>query len=49
MSTKQPLLLTFCSTPAGIDVSFWTDGGGQKRTDGGGRTDRCGSRNSYLN
>ena len=34
--TKQLLLVTFCETPAGIEVSFRTDGNGngRKRTDG---------------
>ena len=41
--TKQLLFVTFCCTTAGIEVSFRTHG----RTDGG-RTDRRGSRNSYL-
>ena len=46
--TKQLLLVTFCDTLAGIEVSFWADGTG--RTDGrtNGRTDKRGSRNSYL-
>ena len=46
--TKQLLLVTFCDTLAGIEVSFWVDGTG--RTDGRnhGWTDRRGSRNSYL-
>ena len=45
---KQLLLVTFCDTLAGIEVSFWADGTG--RTDGrtDGWTDRRGSRNSYL-
>ena len=43
--TKQLLLVTFCQPTAGIGVSFRTDA---QRTDGGGRTDRRGSRNSYL-
>ena len=42
--TKQLLLITFCDTLAGIEVSFWADG--TERTDG--RTDGRGSRNSYL-
>ena len=42
--TKQLLLVTFSDTTAGIGASFRTDA----RTDGGGRTDRRGSRNSYL-
>ena len=29
--TEQRLLMTFCYTTAGIEVSFWTDGTG---TDG---------------
>ena len=33
--TKQLLLVTFCDTLAGIEVSFWAD----RRTDGTGRTD----------
>ena len=37
--------MTFCVATAGNGVSFWTHGW---RTDGGGRTDRRGSRNSYL-
>jgi len=51
--TKQLLLVTFCVTLAGIEVSFWADGTG--RTDGrtngrtnAGWTDKRGSRNSYL-
>ena len=48
--TKQLLLVTFCDTLAGIEVSFWADG--TERTDGTGRTDgwtdRRGSRNNYL-
>ena len=50
---KQLLLVTFCDTLAGIEVSFWVDGTG--RTDGrtdertnAGWTDKRGSRNSYL-
>ena len=42
--TKQLLLVTFCYTPAGIWVIIRTH---VRRTDGG-RTDRRGSRNSYL-
>ena len=42
--TKQLLLVTFSDTTAGIGASFRTDA----RTDGSGRTDRRGSRNSYL-
>ena len=42
--TKQLLLVTFCYTLAGIEVSFWADRTGQ--TDG--QTDRRGIRNSYL-
>ena len=45
--TKQLLLVTFCNTTAGNGASFLkhrqTD---ERRTDG--RTDRRGSRNSYL-
>ena len=50
--TKQLLLVTFCDTLAGIEVSFWADGTRQaepverNRTDGW--TDRRGIRNSYL-
>ena len=46
--TKQLLLVTFCDTLAGIEVSFWADGTGRtdERTDGW--TDKRGSRNSYL-
>ena len=36
--------MTFSDTTAGIGASFWTDTG----TADGGRTDRRGSRNSYL-
>ena len=45
---KQLLLVTFCDTLAGIEVSFWADGTGRtdERTDGW--TDKRGSRNSYL-
>ena len=34
--TKQLLLVTFCDTLAGIEVSFWTDGtkDGTETTDG---------------
>ena len=34
--TKQLLLVIFCDTLAGIEVSFWTDrtGTGTRRTDG---------------
>ena len=45
MHTKQLLLLTFCYTTAGIGATFRTHG---RRTANGGRTDRRGSRNSYL-
>ena len=41
--TKQLLLVKFCDTPAGIEVSFRM---GRRTADG--RTDRHGSRNSYL-
>ena len=46
--TKQLLLVTFCDTLAGIEVSFWTDRTGTTdgRTDG--LTERRGSQNSYL-
>ena len=41
--TKQLLLVTFCDTLAGIEVSFWADGTGRRngRTDGqtDGQTD----------
>ena len=43
--TKQLLLLTFCQPTAGIGSSFVTDA--RRTADGGGRTDRHGSRNSY--
>ena len=43
--TKQLLLVTFCHTAAGIGGSFRTHG---RNTEHGGRTDRRGSRNSYL-
>ena len=49
--TKQLLLVTYCDTPAGIEVSFEVSFRTHGRTDGGrtdGRTDRRGSRNSYL-
>ena len=36
---KQFLLVTFCDTLAGIEVSFWTDGNRRKRTETDGRTD----------
>ena len=42
--TKQLLLVTFCDTLAGIEVSFWADGTGRTN----GWTDGRGSRNSYL-
>ena len=45
--TKQLLFVTFCDTTAEIGASFWTHGRTDARTDGG-RTDRCGSQNSYL-
>ena len=32
--TKQLLLVTYCHTPARIEVSFRTDGTGRNRTDG---------------
>ena len=44
--TKQLLLVTFCDPTAGTGVSFRTDA--QRTDSGGGRTDRRGSRNSYL-
>ena len=31
--TKQLLLVTFCDTLAGIEVSFWADGTGTGRTE----------------
>ena len=53
--TIELSLLTYCDTPVGNEVSFrthremdgWTDGRTDGRTDAG-RTDRRGSRNSYL-
>ena len=42
--TKQLLLVTFCDTTAGIGASFRTHG----HKEDGGRKDRRGSRNSYL-
>ena len=45
---KQLLFVTFCKTTAGNGASFWTHG---RRTEDGrtdGRTERRGSRNSYL-
>ena len=44
--TKEHSLVTFSDTTAGIGASFRTDP--RRRTDGGGRTDRRGSQNSYL-
>ena len=44
--TKQLLLVTFSDTTAEIGASFRTDA--RRRTEDGGRTDRRGSRNSYL-
>ena len=44
--TKQLLLVTFCDTTAGIRVIFQTDG--RTHGGGGGRTDRRGSQNGYL-
>ena len=50
--TKQLLLMTFCDTLTGIEVSFWTDRtrrtepDGRNRTDGW--TDTLESQNSYL-
>ena len=41
--TKQLLLVAFCDTPARIEDSFRTDGGGGRRTEEDGRTDRRGS------
>ena len=32
--TKQLLLVTFCDTLAGIEVSFWRDGTGRTEPDG---------------
>ena len=46
--TKQLLLVTFCDTLAGIEVSFWADGTGRMNGWTDGWTDRRGSRNSYL-
>ena len=48
--TKQLLLVIFCHTAAGIGDSFWTHGRRTEHGGGGsgGRTDRRGSRNSYL-
>ena len=41
--TKQLLLVTFCDTLAGIEVSFWADGTGRteldRQMDRTGRTD----------
>ena len=42
--TKQLLLVTFCYTTAGIGASFQTHGQTEDK-----RTDRRGSRDSYLN
>ena len=43
--TKQLLLVTFCNPAAEIGVIFRTHA---RQTESGGRTDRRGSRNSYL-
>ena len=43
--TKQLLLVTLCDTTVGIRVIFRTH---ERRTADGERTDRRGSRNSYL-
>ena len=47
--TKKLLLVIFCDLTAETGVHFRTDGGWTDvgRMDGG-RTDRCGSQNSYL-
>ena len=45
---KQLLLVTFCDTLAGIEVSFWADGTGRTDERTNGRTDKRGSGNSYL-
>ena len=37
--TKQLLLVTFCDTLAGIEVSFWADGTGRTNGRTDGRTD----------
>ena len=37
--TKQLLLVAFCDTLAGIEVSFWRDGTGTGRTEPDGQTD----------
>ena len=37
--TKQLLLVTFCDTLAGIEVSFWADGTGRTNGRTNGRTD----------
>ena len=42
--TKQLLLVTFCNTTEGIRANFRT----HAQTADGGRTERRGSRNSYL-
>ena len=42
--TDKLLLVIFCETPAGIEVSFRTDGNGK----GNRWTDRHGSLSSYL-
>ena len=46
--TKQLSLVTYCHTPAGIEVCFRTHG--RRMADGRthGRKDRRGSQNSYL-
>ena len=46
--TKQPLLVTFCPTTTGIEACFRTDGRTADTQMDGGRTDRRGSYNSYL-
>ena len=37
--TKQLLLVTFCDTLAGIEVSFWADGTGRTEPERDGQTD----------
>ena len=46
--TKQLLLVSICYTTAGIGASFRTHGHTEDGRTDGGRTDRRGSRNSYL-
>ena len=46
--TKQLLFVTFCDTAARIGTTFRRDAWRTDRRTDGGRTDRRGSQNSYL-